>query len=126
MTALLDSLFHINHLSADSESFTASVSFNPDHPIFKGHFPGQPVVPGVCLIEVIRVIMERVTGHTLTMSIASKIKFLNSVDPNQIPVVMISGRYSNDLSSYKAEITIEFEGTVFVKFNGNFTNFTTG
>ncbi len=127
MTSTLDALFYIDHLDSKGSNFTASVRFNNDHPIFSGHFPGQPIVPGVCLIDVIRAIMERIAGHTLTMNMASKIKFLKSVDPDETPVVIISGKYMMiDYSSYKADITIENEDTVFVKFNGNFINFTTG
>jgi len=32
-------------------SATCTTSFNPDDPMFAGHFPGNPLVPGVILTE---------------------------------------------------------------------------
>jgi 3-hydroxymyristoyl/3-hydroxydecanoyl-(acyl carrier protein) dehydratase len=32
----------------------ATIRLNPDHAIFAGHFPGQPVVPGVCMLQIIK------------------------------------------------------------------------
>ena len=30
------------------------VILNPDHLIYKAHFPGQPVTPGVCILQIIQ------------------------------------------------------------------------
>ena len=35
----------------DATHYAGTFSFDPGHPIFQGHFPGFPVVPGVLLIE---------------------------------------------------------------------------
>lgn len=35
----------------DPTHFVGTYRFNPENPIFKGHFPGFPVVPGVLMIE---------------------------------------------------------------------------
>ena len=31
-----------------------NVILNPDHLIYKAHFPGQPVTPGVCILQMIQ------------------------------------------------------------------------
>ena len=28
------------------------VEIDPTHPIFEGHFPDQPVLPGVCMVQI--------------------------------------------------------------------------
>ncbi|MDR0426912.1 MAG: 3-hydroxyacyl-ACP dehydratase FabZ [Clostridiales bacterium] len=35
----------------DGTGLTASYTFTPQSPVFQGHFPGNPVVPGVLMIE---------------------------------------------------------------------------
>ncbi|MGK7126382.1 hypothetical protein QN324_05315 [Streptococcus agalactiae] len=34
-----------------NKSIICSYSFRKENPIFKGHFPNNPIVPGVLLIE---------------------------------------------------------------------------
>jgi 3-hydroxyacyl-[acyl-carrier-protein] dehydratase len=36
----------------------AKIAINKRHRIFDGHFPGLPVVPGVCMLQIVREIME--------------------------------------------------------------------
>lgn len=36
---------------ADPQDFRASWIISPDDPIFRGHYPGFSIYPGVCLIE---------------------------------------------------------------------------
>ena len=35
-----------------------NVILNPDHLIYKAHFPGQPVTPGVCILQMIRELLS--------------------------------------------------------------------
>ena len=55
---------------------------DPKHKIFEGHFPGQPVVPGVCLIQSLKEIIEESEGRKFQLESASNIKFLAVIDPN--------------------------------------------
>lgn len=41
-------------------SAVAEVEFLPESPVYKGHFPGMPITPGVLLLTVAREIVEKV------------------------------------------------------------------
>ncbi|GHV03095.1 3-hydroxyacyl-[acyl-carrier-protein] dehydratase FabZ [Clostridia bacterium] len=44
-------LFVDEIVSANTETLEAVYTFRPDNPVFAGHFPGNPVVPGVLMLE---------------------------------------------------------------------------
>ena len=40
-------------------SFKVTIELNDKHKIFKGHFPGKPVLPGICKIQTVLVLCEK-------------------------------------------------------------------
>ena len=68
-------------------SVRATIRLNPDHAIFAGHFPGQPVVPGVCMLQIIKELLEGATQQPLQLARASNIKFLTVLTPGAHEVV---------------------------------------
>jgi len=44
-------LFVQRVLGRDADRITAATTFSPAMPFFAGHFPGNPIVPGVILLE---------------------------------------------------------------------------
>ena len=64
MSAALRS--RIRNLSAtDENQYRCVMEFDPDFTGFAGHFEGNPIVPGVCLIEAARLIAEEAAKKTL-------------------------------------------------------------
>ena len=55
---LRNDLYTTDLVTENNSVLQVSVKLNAHHPIFKGHFPGQPVLPGVCMLEMIQEIME--------------------------------------------------------------------
>lgn len=60
----------------ESESI---VRFDPAFRGFDGHFEGNPIVPGVCLVQMIRIHMQRLTEETLILSEVSQCRFRSPV-----------------------------------------------
>ncbi len=69
--------------------YQASVTLNPDHPIFEGHFPGNPVVPGVCMIQMTKEIVEHLCGRSTRLAEARNIKFMSILNPNENKTIRI-------------------------------------
>src|SRR5688572_25312778 len=80
---LQHSFFTILKHEATPGSVKALLSINRDHEILKGHFPGQPIVPGVCMMQMIKEILEQEMNRSLRLTEADNIKFLSVIDPNQ-------------------------------------------
>ena len=63
----------------------ATVRLLPESPVFKGHFPGYPITPGVCLVEIALELMEEMAGQAgkVRLVAAKNIKFTSPVLPSE-------------------------------------------
>ena len=78
---MLEGLYDIKLIEQQSSKYTYQIKVNVHHEIFEGHFPGQPVLPGVAMLYLTRTIQEQIKNTAVHFSEASQIKFLNLVDP---------------------------------------------
>jgi 3-hydroxyacyl-[acyl-carrier-protein] dehydratase len=78
---LLDTFFTIDNITVQDEKTLFEVLINKDHAVFEGHFPGNPVVPGVFLIQMIREVIEHWQQKKFKIEAADEIKFMNMVIP---------------------------------------------
>lgn len=82
----INTLFIINEITATGgDKIVASVSFNPLHPVFKGHFPGNPITPGVIIARIARAIVEQHRGRRFQLSAAPSIKYSAVLSPVEHP-----------------------------------------
>jgi 3-hydroxyacyl-[acyl-carrier-protein] dehydratase len=65
----------------ENHKYLVRVEINPGHQIFKGHFPGNPVVPGVCQIQMVTEILEEIFNKKFRLIHADNIKFLSLINP---------------------------------------------
>ena len=90
---LLKDLYTINHLIQQADNgqskITAELVINKSHHIFQGHFPGLPVVPGVCMVQIIKELVEQNVGKSLMLREAGNIKFLSMINPEVNSKVII-------------------------------------
>ena len=60
---LIEGLYSTETFDKNEEGISAQIKLNPKHEIFKGHFPGKPIMPGVCMIQIIKELTERSLGR---------------------------------------------------------------
>jgi 3-hydroxymyristoyl/3-hydroxydecanoyl-(acyl carrier protein) dehydratase len=53
----------------------------PDHPAFAGHFPGNPILPGVVLLDIALQIIVNASGIALDICELDSVKFLSPALP---------------------------------------------
>lgn len=80
---LAGDFFRIIDLTATTTGFTASVQLKPDHLIYTGHFPGQPVTPGVAQMQIVHELLEHFLGKELTLQRILQCKFLKIINPEK-------------------------------------------
>jgi 3-hydroxyacyl-[acyl-carrier-protein] dehydratase len=99
-------------------SFSCKIIFNSQHDIFKGHFPGQPVVPGVCMMEMVKEFLQQVMGKELWLRNAGNVKFLQLITPDVQPVINISWKESD--AGYNVNASFKQDTSDLFKLSGNF------
>ena len=52
-----------------------NIILNPDNLIYKAHFPGQPVTPGVCVLQMVSELLSVQEGKQLTIKSIKNAKF---------------------------------------------------
>jgi len=76
------SLYNIESLISENEfSYKAKITINPYDPVFKGHFPGQPVLPGVFTLAMFKECVSIVLKSDLRFSEIKQCKFTGMVNP---------------------------------------------
>jgi 3-hydroxyacyl-[acyl-carrier-protein] dehydratase len=113
---LLNNLYTIQAMTENEKGIQASAMLRPDHAIFKGHFPGQPVLPGVCMLEMITEITGRHLNQRLRITEAPLIKFLNMIDPGKDPLIHFEIGYDSPEGKTTVKGRIYSGSRVFMKF----------
>ena len=90
---LQDNFFYINNLEITGFDIKAELMFNASHKIFEGHFPGQPVVPGVCMMQMVKEIMEQVAQKKTDLVKAHEMKFVAIIDPQRNNIINAALKY---------------------------------
>ena len=93
---MLTGLYDIKFLTSQGDnSYIAQVCINPDDPIFCGHFPQQPVLPGVCTLAIIKECICMASGKRLRYSEMAQCKFTGMVDPSKADLLKLEFRLIN-------------------------------
>ena len=66
MAELLHNFYKITYSEhINGTDWAVQVMLNPQHAIYNGHFPQQPVVPGVCMLQIIKECIEKIQQDSL-------------------------------------------------------------
>lgn len=115
---LLGDFFDIISLETEQGSINALVEINAGHRIFEGHFPNQPVVPGVCMMQMVKEITEQVLETETNLSSAAEMKFLAVIDPTQNNIISATINYTVDGEQVKTNASLFKDELVHFKFKG--------
>lgn len=103
-----------------AERIEATLSINPLHPVYKGHFPGFPITPGVCQVLMIREILEGELGISLVLNKARQIKFTAIHEPGKEPEIEASISFERKGDQLKVEARLYKHEKAYIKFKGEF------
>ena len=119
--ALLDNLYHITAQTTLPEGEGGGavyrIALHPDSAIYQAHFPGRPITPGACMIQIVEELARQYFADaTLHVRSITNLKFLALLEPQHHPTVevVLSGTPSllratfRDGSLLFARLTLSF------------------
>ena len=116
---LINDFYHIVAAEESEGKYVCKVKLNAAHDIYSVHFPGNPVTPGVCLVQMATEILEQKFNKRYVLSTAVNIKFKRLVAPNDEPSFIFTKIVTED-DLLKTFISIEDEQGQFVKMSLQF------
>jgi len=111
----LNDLFTVLSLNATDETISAEIRIDESHPIFKGHFPGSPVTPGVVQLQIVKEIVEIHLHRKFRMKTMRTCKFLNILNPMETPVITIDIKFEDKEPFLEIIASASHDGNVYLK-----------
>jgi len=84
--SLRNSLYYIvknNEAGVENNEAEYTIRFDTSHPVFAGHFPGHPIVPGACLVQIAEELLSAHLGQNIRFTAVRNLKFRQPVTPDQ-------------------------------------------
>ena len=116
---LLKDFYKVEKVEKVSEGkYNAIVYLNNEHDVFNGHFPGNPVTPGVCMMQIIKELSQEIVESSLLMISSSNVKFMALINPDVNPRLRLELEISGDINTeIKVKNTTYFDETVALKLS---------
>lgn len=94
-------------------TFERVVIIAPTHPSLPGHFPGNPVVPGVVLLNEIMDSLERMLQQPVHVTELPSVKFLSPLRPGEaLTICLVQEEWGQMLFRCLAGVRLVAQGTV--------------
>lgn len=115
----MNNLYFPGLIEDDDDKVIATIRINEDHDIFKGHFPGNPVLPGVCIIQIVKELMEEVCNKELQLIEAGNIKYLAFINPLMNKILNFEIHYAcSESGRISCSTRVYYENTDFCRLKG--------
>ena len=85
----MNDFFQIEHLSVSEQQAVVQVRLNEGCSVYKGHFPGHPIAPGACSIEMIRLCAEKSFNREVRFQHIKQCKFTSLIEPDRQTLLTI-------------------------------------
>lgn len=105
----------------DGHADTYHIRLHADHPIYRAHFPGNPITPGVCLVKIVSEVVGHQLGRSLELRRIVNLKFASVISPVETPDLDLSFQVSQESCQpyplWRVKGTFSHDGQAYTKFS---------
>ncbi|WP_214073192.1 hypothetical protein [Mucilaginibacter sp. dw_454] len=117
---LKDGFFLFTHSQTEGDIVKYDIKLNAEHSIFEGHFPAQPILPGVCMMQMVKEVVETHINKPTQLLKANDLKFLAFIRPDQDKLIQMDLEIKMEEEKIIVKASLLDEATTFFKFKGIF------
>ena len=81
--------YKVHTIDQIENNYKIEVELFADHPIYKGHFPQQAVVPGVCTLTIIKECLGNILSENISFKSIKECKYVSALIPqNELRIII--------------------------------------
>lgn len=113
---LLNDLYSVISSEIKESSVVYRVALNPECKVYEGHFPNEPITPGVCTIQIIKECLDSFLGKETILTEIKQCRLTHLITPQQYPElevkIDVKDQTENSVSFYS---TIGLADNIFLE-----------
>ena len=115
---LTDSLYTVVSDCPIENGHEFDLKLNPEHFIYKAHFPGEPITPGVCIMQIAVELFQLALKTPVALTCVKNIKFLRIISPNDVTEVKCSlQKITREGTEAKVQVVVSAADEVYAKLS---------
>ena len=113
--------YRITEAGRENNAFTFDIEINPDCKVFQGHFPGEPICPGVCNIQMLKECAEKALGKKMVLSGIKQCKLTTLMKPDTDRKAAVKLSFEDEDEPVRFTAELYNENKTFIKMKGELT-----
>lgn len=114
--------YKIENWNIKEEGAESQIIIDPAHPLFKGHFPQIPILPGACMVQLTHHLTEKYLNRKMTFIKAVQIKFMAMVNPEKTPLLKSNFKIKGlEDNTYRVDHQLAFDEIICFKISAFYT-----
>lgn len=93
----------VNKQTSPGGEILAQATADKDSPWFAGHFPGDPILPGIAQLAMVSDLLAEMAGNNVSIQSISRVKFRKIIRPGDL--LDIQATLDNNKALYTFRIT---------------------
>ena len=115
---LQDSLYKVTDFRRTEGGAEYDIRLNPGHFIYAAHFPGEPITPGVCIMQTAVELLSFFVEAELELKSVKSIKFLRIISPDEVTELTWQiAKVQNEVGEVKAQFSVTSGADTYAKLS---------
>lgn len=110
-------LYNIINKETIGEETTYRISLIPSCVIYNAHFPGMPITPGVCQIQIVKELLEDYLNKAVVIQGVKNAKFVSVLSPENKSIKITLSKIKHEDNQFKVQAVIADDETTYAKLS---------